>query len=146
MTEEAPQETPQEPPVAPVPSVEDATPAEPPAQSTPTKDTVMLDAPNDRNTSPSRGKSPGRSPGRKRSRSRTPARGSRAASAHPDPTLAIPTEAAPHGDATRRYLNTKVTGPLLDGMKQLAKDKPNDPLRVLGEYLIQRSKESEGTS
>ena len=49
MTEETPQEMPQEQPVAPVPSVEDAAPAEPPAQSTPTKDTVMLDAPNDRN-------------------------------------------------------------------------------------------------
>ena len=49
MAEEAPPETPQEQPVAPVPSVEDAVPAEPPVQSTPTKDTVMLDAPNDRN-------------------------------------------------------------------------------------------------
>jgi COMPASS component SDC1 len=30
-------------------------------------------------------------------------------------------------------------------MKMLAKEKPEDPLRVLGEYLIQKSKELEGT-
>lgn len=35
----------------------------------------------------------------------------------------MPAEAPPHGDETRRYLNTKVTGVLLEGMKQLAKDK-----------------------
>ncbi len=76
----------------------------------------------------------------------------------------MPSEAAPHGDPTRRYFNSKVTGVLLEGMKQLAKDqyvtfaghrammpsltprRPPDPLRVLGEYLIQRSKELEGTS
>jgi hypothetical protein len=34
----------------------------------------------------------------------------------------MPSEAAPHGDATRQYLNTKVTGALLEGMKQLAKN------------------------
>lgn len=56
-------------------------------------------------------------------RTGTPAQGSRAASAHPDPGFAIPAEAPPHGDMTRRYLNTKVTGVLLEGMKQLAKDK-----------------------
>ncbi|KAF4460059.1 histone-lysine N-methyltransferase [Fusarium albosuccineum] len=56
-------------------------------------------------------------------RTGTPAQGSRAASAHPDPGFNIPAEAPPHGDSTRRYLNTKVTGVLLEGMKQLAKDK-----------------------
>ncbi|KAF5023871.1 hypothetical protein F66182_4075 [Fusarium sp. NRRL 66182] len=78
-------------------------------------------------------------------RTGTPAQGSRAASVHPDIGLSIPAEAPPHGDSTRRYLNTKVTGVLLEGMKQLAKDKPSDPLRVLGEYLIQKSNELEGT-
>lgn len=34
----------------------------------------------------------------------------------------MPTEAVPHGDSTRRYLNSKVTAVLLDGMKMLAKD------------------------
>lgn len=56
-------------------------------------------------------------------RTGTPAQGSRAASVHPDPIVGMPAEAAPHGDPTRRYLNTKVTGVLLEGMKQLAKDK-----------------------
>lgn len=56
-------------------------------------------------------------------RTGTPVQSSRAASAHPDPGFSMPAEAPPHGDATRRYLNTKVTGVLLEGMKQLAKDK-----------------------
>ncbi|TVY45687.1 Set1 complex component [Lachnellula subtilissima] len=70
---------------------------------------------------------------------------SRATSQHPDPAPAIPKEAPPHGAPTRQYLNGKVTGVLLDGMKQLAKEQPKDPLRVLGEYLLQRSRELEGT-
>ena len=89
---------------------------------------------------------------------------SRAASLHPDPGFAMPAEAPPHGHNARRYLNTKVTGVLLEGMKQIAKeqcvlgcnpgekrglicsDRPKDPLRVLGEYLLQRSKELETNS
>ncbi|KAL3424823.1 compass complex subunit [Phlyctema vagabunda] len=47
---------------------------------------------------------------------------------------------------TREYLNAKVVQHLLDGMKQLAREQPNDPLRVLGEFLLQRSREFEGTS
>jgi len=47
---------------------------------------------------------------------------SRATSQHPDPAPAIPKEAPPHGAPTRQYLNSKVTGPLLDGMKQIAKE------------------------
>jgi len=34
---------------------------------------------------------------------------------------------------------------LMDGMKLVAKEKPKDPLRMLGEYLLQRSRELEGT-
>lgn len=34
----------------------------------------------------------------------------------------MPAEAPPHGAPTRQYLNAKVTGVLLEGMKQLAKD------------------------
>ncbi|KAG6031386.1 hypothetical protein E4U41_007588 [Claviceps citrina] len=78
-------------------------------------------------------------------RTGTPAQGSRA-SLHPDPGVSMPSEAPAHGDPTRQYLNTRVTGVLLQGMKQLAKDQPQDPLRCLGEYLIQKSKELEGTS
>ncbi|KAF3358242.1 hypothetical protein VDGD_03061 [Verticillium dahliae] len=70
---------------------------------------------------------------------------SRAGSVHPDPGFTMPDKAASHGDPVRQYLNNNVTTVLLDGMKQIAKDKPKDPLRVLGNYLIQRSKELEQT-
>ncbi|KAI1383290.1 uncharacterized protein F4822DRAFT_420077 [Hypoxylon trugodes] len=71
---------------------------------------------------------------------------SRAASQHPDPGFTMPSEAPPHGAPVRQYLNSKVTGPLLDGMKIIAKEQPKDPLRTLGEYLIQRSKDLEASS
>ncbi|KAL1954506.1 hypothetical protein VTO42DRAFT_1117 [Malbranchea cinnamomea] len=48
----------------------------------------------------------------------------------------------PGGAPVRTYLNEKVVPYLLEGMKALAKDQPQDPLRVLGEYLIQKSKEA----
>ncbi|KAJ4141188.1 COMPASS (complex proteins associated with Set1p) component [Fusarium equiseti] len=105
------------------------------------KDVVMSDAPVDPSSPAPAAHAPSPVP----ARTGTPAQGSRAASAHPDPGVNIPAEAPLHGDSTRRYLNTKVTGALLEGMKQLAKDKPSDPLRVLGEYLIQKSKDLEGT-
>ncbi|KAF4505093.1 hypothetical protein G6O67_007077 [Ophiocordyceps sinensis] len=98
---------------------------------TPHKDVVMSDAPIEQAASPAP------------ARTATPAQGSRAASAYPDANLTMPSEPVPHGDPTRRYLNTKVTGVLLEGMKQLAKDQPHDPLRVLGEFLIQKSREFE---
>ncbi|KAI0911629.1 hypothetical protein F4823DRAFT_278265 [Ustulina deusta] len=68
---------------------------------------------------------------------------SRAASQHPDPAFTMPDAAPAHGAPVRQYLNSKVTAHLLEGMKQLAKDQPKDPLRVLGEFLIERSKEFE---
>ncbi|RYO91319.1 hypothetical protein DL766_002010 [Monosporascus sp. MC13-8B] len=68
---------------------------------------------------------------------------SRAASQHPDQGFTMPAEAPPHGAPVRQYLNSKVTGTLLEGMKAIAKEQPKDPLRVLGEFLIQRSKELE---
>ncbi|KAK3363089.1 hypothetical protein B0T25DRAFT_562120 [Lasiosphaeria hispida] len=80
---------------------------------------------------------------------------SRAASAHPDPaatagggagvSFSLPSEVPVHGAPLRQYLNTKVTGVLLQGMKVLAKEQPSDPLRVLGEFLLSRSREIEGT-
>ncbi|TFB05657.1 COMPASS component SDC1 [Trichoderma ghanense] len=111
-------------------------------QSQGTADVTMADVPTDQAQSPApaafaHSPAPGRTG--------TPAQGSRAPSAHPDSGFTMPSEAPPHGDSTRRYLNTKVTGVLLEGMKLLAKEKPEDPLRVLGEYLIQRSRELEGT-
>ncbi|ORY62323.1 uncharacterized protein BCR38DRAFT_410751 [Pseudomassariella vexata] len=68
---------------------------------------------------------------------------SRAASQHPDQGFRMPVEAPPHGAPVRQYLNSKVTGTLLQGMKMLAEERPKDPLRVLGEFLLQRSKEIE---
>ncbi|KAI1200568.1 hypothetical protein F5X97DRAFT_321290 [Nemania serpens] len=68
---------------------------------------------------------------------------SRAASQHPDPAFTMPDAVPAHGAPVRQYLNSKVTAHLLEGMKQLAKDQPKDPLRVLGEFLIERSKEFE---
>ncbi|KAH7328848.1 hypothetical protein B0I35DRAFT_404151 [Stachybotrys elegans] len=118
-------------------------PQAPPSDPTVQKDVVMSDAPVEQSASPApvaHALSPAPA------RTGTPVQGSRAASAHPDPGFTMPSEAPPHGDATRQYLNTKVTGVLLEGMKQLAKDQPNDPLRVLGEYLLQKSRELEGTS
>ncbi|CAI4059400.1 Sdc1p SKDI_04G6720 [Saccharomyces kudriavzevii IFO 1802] len=44
------------------------------------------------------------------------------------------------GSQTRRYLNAKVTPHLLAGMRLIAVEQPDDPLRVLGEYLIEQSK------
>ncbi|KAL8299540.1 hypothetical protein RB598_009124 [Gaeumannomyces tritici] len=108
-------------------------------------------------------------------RSANPDAGSRATSQHPpDSGFVMPAEATPHGAPARRYLNTKVTGVLLEGMKLIAKEqfsspppflphdsrmrvsevfihhssnhrliRPKDPLRVLGEFLLQRSKELE---
>lgn len=77
----------------------------------------------------------------------------------------MPAKAASHGAPARRYLNKKVTGVLLEGMKRLAAEqyvgavdlfraeqrdadvtnRPEDPLRVLGEFLLHKSKELEGT-
>ncbi|KAJ8059230.1 hypothetical protein OCU04_012199 [Sclerotinia nivalis] len=69
---------------------------------------------------------------------------SRATSQHPDAGPSLPTEASVHGAPARVYLNQTVTGSLLEGMKLLAKDQPKDPLRVLGEFLLSKSKELEG--
>ncbi|KAI9835141.1 MAG: hypothetical protein M1819_002510 [Sarea resinae] len=69
---------------------------------------------------------------------------SRHTSTHPETTTA-PSKATPNGAPARRYLNEKVTTVLLEGMKDLARDQPKDPLRVLGEFLLQKSKELEGT-
>ncbi|KAK3311130.1 uncharacterized protein B0T15DRAFT_520527 [Chaetomium strumarium] len=85
---------------------------------------------------------------------------SRAASTHPEPAVggsgmpsasaitpgfAMPSEAAAHGAPVRQYINSKITGVLLEGMKLVAREQPKDPLRVLGEFLLQRSRELEGT-
>lgn len=73
---------------------------------TPQRDVVMADVPTDQASPAPATFAPSPAPGR----TGTPAHGSRAASAHPDPGFTMPSEASLHGDSTRRYLNTKVTG------------------------------------
>ncbi|SMN22253.1 similar to Saccharomyces cerevisiae YDR469W SDC1 Subunit of the COMPASS (Set1C) complex, which methylates lysine 4 of histone H3 and is required in chromatin silencing at telomeres [Maudiozyma saulgeensis] len=43
------------------------------------------------------------------------------------------------GSQVRRYLNENVTPYLLQGMRDIANEQPNEPLRVLGEYLIKEN-------
>ncbi|KGO75786.1 hypothetical protein PITC_033700 [Penicillium italicum] len=50
----------------------------------------------------------------------------------------------PGGAPARVYLNEKVVPYLLDGMKSVAREQPPNPLRVLGEFLLQKSNEVEG--
>ncbi|PHH54630.1 COMPASS component SDC1 [Ceratocystis fimbriata CBS 114723] len=57
--------------------------------------------------------------------------------------LPISTGADADSESVRKYLNTKVTGVLMEGMKKIGTEKPKDPLRVLGEFLIERSKDLE---
>ncbi|KAI9669329.1 MAG: hypothetical protein M1831_000365 [Alyxoria varia] len=48
------------------------------------------------------------------------------------------------GSSTRVYLNQKVTPALLEGMKWVAANEPEKPLKWLGEFLLRRSEEVEG--
>ncbi|KAK1963333.1 dpy-30 domain-containing protein [Colletotrichum sublineola] len=66
---------------------------------------------------------------------------SRAGSVHPDahPTN-IPNQAVEHGDPARMYLNNNVTAVLLEGMKIIGKNQPKNPLKVLGEFLLEESR------
>ncbi|EAL86944.1 hypothetical protein CNMCM8812_002462 [Aspergillus fumigatus] len=50
----------------------------------------------------------------------------------------------PGGAPARAYMNEKIVPYLLEGMKSVVKEQPSDPLRVLGEFLIQKSNEVEG--
>lgn len=45
------------------------------------------------------------------------------------------------GSSVRQYLNKHLTEHILEGLKQVSRDKPEDPLRELGEFLILRSKQ-----
>ncbi|RAH40428.1 DPY30/SDC1 family protein, partial [Aspergillus brunneoviolaceus CBS 621.78] len=49
----------------------------------------------------------------------------------------------PGGAPARVYMNEKIVPYLLEGMKSVAKEQPPNPLRVLGEFLIQKSNELE---
>ncbi|KAM9909311.1 hypothetical protein OXX69_005544 [Metschnikowia pulcherrima] len=45
------------------------------------------------------------------------------------------------GSSVRQYLNKHLTVHVLEGLKQISRDQPEDPLLELGQFLIQRSKE-----
>ncbi|GAM37944.1 COMPASS complex subunit [Talaromyces pinophilus] len=47
------------------------------------------------------------------------------------------------GAPARIYLNEKITPYLLEGLKDIAREQPQNPLKVLGEYLIKKSNEVE---
>lgn len=130
----------------------------PPPNPTIQPDTVMPDAPSPMPAATTPAATP-HAP-----RTSTPARNTPQPSAAPvlEP---LPTKATLHGAPARRYLNEKVTAVLLEGMKRIAAEqfvllrpvrraagggtdrctRPEDPLRVLGEFLIGKSQELEGT-
>jgi COMPASS component SDC1 len=51
----------------------------------------------------------------------------------------------PHGAQARIYLNKNVTPHLLEGVKHLAMERPEQPLKWLAEFLAKRSEEVEGS-
>lgn len=52
-------------------------------------------------------------------------------------------QAMPKGaqGSTRHYLEQTVVNAVMQGMAELAKERPNNPLEFLGNYLIEKSKE-----
>ncbi|KAL6949927.1 hypothetical protein ACO0QE_000596 [Hanseniaspora vineae] len=44
------------------------------------------------------------------------------------------------GSSVRKYLNENVTKELLQGVRKVALERPDNPLLFLGQYLIERSK------
>ncbi|KAI1006930.1 hypothetical protein K3495_g1295 [Podosphaera aphanis] len=133
------------------PSLEGWSPASQVPIPPPIREVVMTEStPNENDTpTPSATTSQSNLPNTAPARTNTPSRttnaadttNSRAASIHPEPATTIPAEAPLHGAPTRRYLNENITGVLLEGMKMLVKERPQNPLRALGEYLIERSNE-----
>jgi len=54
------------------------------------------------------------------------------------PTYTSSNQIAPGGAPARQYMNEAVAPYLLEGMKMLVREQPPDPLRVLGEWLIEQ--------
>ncbi|SCV02773.1 LAMI_0H02872g1_1 [Lachancea mirantina] len=50
------------------------------------------------------------------------------------------------GSQTRKYLNEHITPALLRGMRLVARTKPDDPLRFLGEFLVRESDQKSSDS
>lgn len=51
----------------------------------------------------------------------------------------LPVHEVVGGSSVRQYLNRHLTQHLLEGLRDVSKNKPEDPLKYLGEFLIQRS-------
>mmetsp|Transcript_8110 Transcript_8110/g.8047 ORF Transcript_8110/g.8047 Transcript_8110/m.8047 type:complete len:138 (-) Transcript_8110:91-504(-) len=51
----------------------------------------------------------------------------------------LPVHEVVGGSSVRQYLNKHLTQHLLEGLREVSKNKPEDPLKYLGEFLIQRS-------
>ena len=51
----------------------------------------------------------------------------------------LPVHEVVGGSSVRQYLNKYLTQHLLEGLRDVSKNKPEDPLKYLGEFLIQRS-------
>ncbi|KAL4775993.1 hypothetical protein BDW60DRAFT_177392 [Aspergillus nidulans var. acristatus] len=66
-------------------------------------------------------------------------------SAHTAAAEPIASTVRPGGAPARVYMNEKIVPYLLEGMKTVTKEQPANPLRVLGEFLIQKSNEVEGS-
>ncbi|CAN8098594.1 unnamed protein product [Discula destructiva] len=65
---------------------------------------------------------------------------SRTASVAPPPAAAaataLPTEVPDNGDPIRVFINKRLSPHLMEGMKVVVRNRPEDPLRVLGTYLL----------
>ncbi|PYH87894.1 COMPASS complex subunit Sdc1 [Aspergillus ellipticus CBS 707.79] len=73
----------------------------------------------------------------------TPTADSNAAGTPITNTAAATPQVRPGGAPARVYMNEKIVPYLLEGMKNVTKEQPPNPLRVLGEFLIQKSNEVE---
>ncbi|RDW83759.1 DPY30/SDC1 family protein [Aspergillus mulundensis] len=69
-----------------------------------------------------------------------------AGAAHTPTADSVASTVRPGGAPARVYMNEKIVPYLLEGMKTVTKEQPANPLRVLGEFLIQKSNEVEGQS
>ncbi|RPB19853.1 Dpy-30-domain-containing protein [Terfezia boudieri ATCC MYA-4762] len=61
------------------------------------------------------------------------------------PTYSSSNQIAPGGAPARQYINETVAPYLLEGMKMLVREQPPDPLRVLGEWLIEQHSKMHGS-
>lgn len=54
-------------------------------------------------------------------------------------TPTLPVHEIVGGSSVRQYLNQHVSQHLLEGLKKLSSEKPEDPLRWLGKYLLEEA-------